>query len=247
MVTAVCLPAGIGAIQAGGRTTWLEAWRTKSGGSQQRKEVAGTMSGAVVTTATGMLVGSERGAPAKLPSMDAESTDESLMLAYAAGDASAFEALYRRHRNTLYGFLMRSLGRRDLADDCFQEVWSRVINARASYRPDARFSTWLLQIANNLLIDRHRRQRPEVPIDAVPELPAGDSRQAPDRALSEFERHRQLRTAIAGLPDEQRQALLMRLDQELSLDEIGAITGVGRETVKSRLRYAMDKLKELLT
>ena len=188
-----------------------------------------------------------RDVPAKLPAMDAESTDESLMLAYAAGDASAFEALYRRHRNTLYGFLMRSLGRRDQADDCFQEVWSRVINARTSYRPEARFSTWLLQIANNLLIDRHRRQRPELPIDAVPELQDTDSGQVPDRALSEFERHRQLRTAMAALPAEQRQALLMRLDQELSLDEIGAITGVGRETVKSRLRYAMDKLKELLT
>lgn len=186
-------------------------------------------------------------AAARLARMDAEASDETLMLAYAAGNAAAFETLYRRHRNTLYGFLMRSLGRRDQADDCFQEVWSRVINARTSYRPDARFTTWMLQIANNLLIDRHRRQRPEVPIEAVPELPADDVERAPERVLSQFERQRQLRMAIAALPDEQRQAVLLRLDQELSLEEIGGVTGVGRETVKSRLRYAMDKLRELLT
>lgn len=249
MGAAVCLRAGTSLmpVQAGGRSALSECWQAKRVGNDCTGPAAGTALAPVAACVVGSSPSPAAGLPAKLPAMDAQSTDESLMLAYAAGDASAFEVLYRRHRNTLYGFLMRSLGRRDQADDCFQEVWSRVINARASYRPDARFSTWLLQIANNLLIDRHRRLRPEVPIEAVPELPGTDNGQAPDRALSEFERHRQLRIAMAALPSEQRQALLMRLDQELSLEEIGVITGVGRETVKSRLRYAMDKLKELLT
>lgn len=184
-----------------------------------------------------------------LPRMTPEPSDEALMLAYASGDVGAFENLYRRHRSTLYGFLMRSLGRRDQADDCFQEIWSRVIAARADYTIQARFTTWLLQIAHNLLIDRHRRQRPDIPLDAVPEsaVEMDDPPDEPERVLSEFECHRRLRTAIAGLPPEQRHAVLLRLDQELSLDEIGQITGVGRETVKSRLRYAMDKLKEALS
>ena len=181
--------------------------------------------------------------------MTPEPSDEILMQAWAAGDASAFEVLYRRHRSTLYGFLMRSLGRRDQADDCFQDVWGRVIRARDSYRPEAKFTTWLLQIAHHLLIDRHRRQRPDVPLDAVaePEQPADDDAASPETLLSAFEQHRRLRTVVAALPLEQRNALLMRLDQELSLEEIAHITGVGRETVKSRLRYAMDKLKDALS
>jgi RNA polymerase sigma-70 factor (ECF subfamily) len=183
--------------------------------------------------------------------MIGEPSDEILMQSYVAGDAAAFEVLYRRHKNMLYGFLMRSLGRRDQADDCFQEVWSRVINAAARYRPDARFSTWLLQIAHNLLIDRHRRQRPEQSLDAEqgegPVIAAlVESEATPERQLSDFERQRRLRQAIAALPAEQRHVVLLRLDQELSLEEIGQITGVGRETVKSRLRYAMDKLRESL-
>ncbi len=183
--------------------------------------------------------------------MTAEPSDEFLMQAYAAGDAKAFEALYRRHRSTLYGFLMRALGRRDQADDCFQEVWSRVINAAPRYRPEAKFSTWLLQIAHNLLIDRHRRQRPEQSLDAAegegPVIAALVEYEAtPERQLSQFEVQQRLRQAVAALPAEQRQVVLLRLDQELSLEEIGEITGVGRETVKSRLRYAMDKLREWL-
>lgn len=183
--------------------------------------------------------------------MIGEHSDEILMQSYVAGDAAAFEALYRRHRNTLYGFLMRSLGRRDQADDCFQEVWSRVITASARYRADAKFSTWLLQIAHNLLIDRHRRQRPEQSLDGSdadgPVIAALVEHEAtPERQLSEFERQQRLRQAIAALPAEQRHVVLLRLEQELSLEEIGEITGAGRETVKSRLRYAMDKLRERL-
>ena len=180
--------------------------------------------------------------------MDADTSDEMLMQAYAAGDADAFQVLYQRHRSLLYGFLMRSLGRRDWADDCFQETWSRVIRARNRYRPEAKFSTWLLQIAHNLLIDRHRQQRPHVPLDLVAE-PADDSdgQQQPDAVLDRFQRSRRLREAIAALPAQQRQAVLLRLDQELALEEIATVTGVGRETVKSRLRYAMAKLREALS
>ena len=181
--------------------------------------------------------------------MIGEPSDEHLMLAYGRGDIGAFDVLYRRHRGTVYGFLIRSLGRRDLADDCFQEVWSRVVKARAGYRVDARFTTWLLQIAHNLLVDRFRRQRPEVDLDAVPESAFEPIRPSvqPEHVLADFERQRCLRMAIAALPDDQRHAVLLRLDQELSLEEIASVTGVGRETVKSRLRYAMDKLREALT
>ncbi len=179
--------------------------------------------------------------------MDAERSDEDLMLDYAHGNAAAFDVLYGRHRAPLLRFLVRGLRQRALAEECFQEVWSRVITARDRYRPDAKFTTWLYQIANRLLIDQYRRQssRPEATADpdTALALASDDEERQPDRVLGDFEIRRRLQQALEELPDEQRIAVQLRLEQELSLEEIGEITGVGRETVKSRLRYALDRLK----
>jgi RNA polymerase sigma-70 factor (ECF subfamily) len=185
-----------------------------------------------------------------LRGMTGERTDEDLMLAYAHGDARAFETLYERHRGGLYRFVLRGLSQRALADECFQEIWSRVIVARERYRPDAKFSTWLYQIAHNLLIDQYRRTRPEVSAGededgALREFP-DDAAREPERQLTDFEERRRLQRALEELPDDQRIAIQLRLEQELPLEEIARITGVGRETVKSRLRYALDKLKSRL-
>ena len=176
--------------------------------------------------------------------------DALLMLAYARGDLAAFEALYARHRGMLYRFLLRSVRDPHRTDELFQETWSRVISARLRYQPQAKFSTWLLQIAHNLMIDGSRRQRPMAGGDeaeAVLGNLATPEREQPDHALSEFERRRNLQRAIEQLPDEQRTAVLLRLEQELSLEEIAVVTGAGRETVKSRLRYAMNRLREVLS
>lgn len=182
--------------------------------------------------------------------MTPDSTDEELMLAYADGDLRAFDALYGRHRGPLYRFVLRGLGQRALADECFQEIWGRVVSARGRYRAEARFTTWLYQIAHNLLIDQYRRARPEVPMaededGQLHEFPDDEGKQ-PERELSEFEERRRVQLALQELPEEQRIALQLRLEQELPLEEIARITGVGRETVKSRLRYALDKLKSRL-
>ena len=175
-------------------------------------------------------------------------TDEELMLAYAAGDIAAFETLYARHRGPLYRFIVRGISPRATADECFQDTWARVVAARARYRPEARFGTWLYQIAQRLLIDQYRRARPQVSLDEddSPLHLAGDEQEKPEQELGRFEEQRRLRQALAELPDEQRIVLQLRLEQELPLEEIGEITGVGRETVKSRLRYAMDKLRARL-
>lgn len=181
--------------------------------------------------------------------MTAEPTDEELMLAYARGQVAAFETLYQRHRGALYRFLIRGIRPRASADECFQEVWSRVVVARERYRPDAKFSTWLYQIAHNLLVDQYRRARPEISSDdesaPLAQMQAEESDQ-PERALSDFEQRRRLQQALDELPDDQRIALQLRLEQEMPLEEIAGVTGVGRETVKSRLRYALDKLKARL-
>ncbi|MBP3974811.1 RNA polymerase sigma factor [Pseudoxanthomonas spadix] len=171
--------------------------------------------------------------------------DEVLMLAYAAGDVRAFEQLYARHRGPLYRFLMRQLRNAALADEVFQDVWQRVIAARASWQPEAAFSTWLFRIAHNRLNDhwRAQRHRPAAPEDADQRVAGLADPDTPERQLAQFEQRRDLQRALDALPDDQREVLVLRLEQELTLEEIGQITGVGRETVKSRLRYAMDKLR----
>ena len=171
------------------------------------------------------------------------------MLAYAGGETRAFETLYTRHRGTVYRFLLRSISRRDLADELFQETWSRVISARARYRPEAKFTTWMLQIAHNLLIDSFRRQRPEdtgEKAELAMQFAESETSEQPDRVLTAFEQSRQLQNALAELPDDQRSAFLLRVENGLSVEEIAEVTSVGRETAKSRLRYALEKLREAL-
>ena len=183
--------------------------------------------------------------------MDTAPADEELMLAYGRGDSAAFDQLYARHRGGLYRFLLRGVSERAVAEELYQDTWTRVIAARERWRPEAKFSTWLYQIGHNLLVDHYRRQRPGVEggdgPDALLQSLPGDEQRQPEHELSEFERRRGLQRAIESLPAEQRVALQLRIDQELSLEEIGRITGAGRETVKSRLRYAMDKLRGTVT
>ena len=177
-----------------------------------------------------------------------DASDEALMLAYAAGDAGAFEQLYARHRRKLYHYLLRQLRDNALADEFFQDVWQRVIAARAGWKPEAGFATWLYTIAHHRLGDHWRslKHRPAAPADADERTARVADPDTPERVLSEFERRRQLQLALDDLPEEQREVLLLRLEQELTLEEIGEVTGVGRETVKSRLRYAKDKLRARL-
>lgn len=174
--------------------------------------------------------------------------DDQLMLAWAAGNLRAFEVLYGRHKGPLYRFLRRQLRDPALAEELFQDVWQRVIAARAGWKPEAAFSTWLYRVAHNRLNDHWRaaRHRPAAPADAELRIDAIPDPETPERTLSEFEQRRRLQLALEELPDEQREVVLLRLEQELTLEQIGEITGAGRETVKSRLRYAMDKLRTRL-
>jgi RNA polymerase sigma-70 factor (ECF subfamily) len=163
------------------------------------------------------------------------------MLAYRDGNAGAFETLYTRHRGRLYRFVLRSVKTRGTAEELFQEVWMRVIEARGRYTPQARFTTWLYTIAHNLLTDHWRRKGLTlVELDEDTQAPAPDdpARSAEARqALSRFA------VALEALPPAQRQAFLLHEEGGLSIAEIAAATGSNEEAAKSRLRYAMTKLK----
>jgi RNA polymerase sigma-70 factor (ECF subfamily) len=178
--------------------------------------------------------------------------DAQLMLAYARGEMRAFETLYARHRGALYRYLVRQSRDTDTAHDLFQEVWSRVIVNRARYQPRAKFRTFLFTLAHNCFIDHCRRVKAR-PVamgvddaDAADLLPA-DADTLPDMEIERDEVSRRYRAALAGLPAEQRDVYLLHEESELSLDEIARVTGVGTETAKSRLRYAVGKLKTAMT
>jgi len=185
--------------------------------------------------------------------VDAMSEDEDaqLMLAYARGQMGAFETLYARHRGALYRYLVRQARDGEVANDLFQEVWSRVIVNRARYEPRAKFRTFLFTLAHNCFIDHCRRakSRPQglkvEDADAADLLPADDE-ELPDVQLARDEGTRRYRAALAALPAEQRDVYLLHEESDLSLEEIARVTGVGAETAKSRLRYAVGKLKAAL-
>ncbi|MBV9749530.1 MAG: RNA polymerase sigma factor [Acetobacteraceae bacterium] len=185
-------------------------------------------------------------------SASAEPSDESLMCAYRDGDAAAFDRLYARHRGPVYRFFRRQLDTAEAADELFQDVWMKLIDARNSYTPQAKFTTYLYTIAHNRLMDHFRaRTRAGLrSLDADEDI--AEALAIPDHELpmSIAERRQcaeQLRTAVADLPFAQREALLLHAEGELSLEEIAVMTGTQRETVKSRIRYAVSKLRRELS
>ena len=86
----------------------------------------------------------------------ADDSDEALMLAYASGRAVAFDTLYERHRSAVYRYLLRHCGNAATADELFQDVWMSVIRVRETWRPTAKFTTWLYTLARNRLVDHWR-------------------------------------------------------------------------------------------
>jgi len=177
-------------------------------------------------------------------------SDEQLILKYAKGDAEAFEVIYLRHKNSLFRYCLRQFSSRAVAEECFQEIWFKVINNRFNYQPKALFTTYLYRIAQNHVIDIYRKEKKRVADtefeeSATNKTVLGDDLVAKDRSNLE-ERALILRKQIALLPFEQRNTLLLKLDAGLSLEEIGTVLGCGKETVKSRLRYATKKLRGML-
>jgi RNA polymerase sigma-70 factor (ECF subfamily) len=169
--------------------------------------------------------------------------DSALMLRYSDGDVAAFETLYRRHNDAVYRYLLRLCQHRDTAEDIFQEVWGKIVKARENYRPTAKFSTFLYRVAHNCFIDHVRRNRRHtMTADVEPDTQA-DPGDLPETETERSLARERLDVALQQLPDEQRDVFLLREEAGLSLEQIAAITDCNRETAKSRLRYAVNKLR----
>lgn len=191
-----------------------------------------------------------------MPRPHRELPDEDLMLAYASGDATAFDVLYARHEAALYRFVRRLLGARlaAQADEVFQEAWLRVVSARASFKPQgASWRTWAFTIAHNLAMDRLRVSGREVAVDggddgaeeALDWLMAEADRVAPSSEDQAFWRSAgaQLLHCLEALPDEQRAAFLLHHEDGASVEDMAQRLALPFETAKSRLRYALKKLR----
>lgn len=175
-------------------------------------------------------------------------SDEDLMLRYRDGDGGAFESLYLRHKGGIYRYFLRQCRDTATAEELFQDVWMKVIGARARYTVRAKFTTWLYQMARNRLIDYYRRQagggyrREDCPMD--PEMPAAGLHDQPQQQAEMHEQVKMLTQLIDALPAEQREAFILKEESGMNIAAIAEVTGVNAETVKSRLRYAVKKLRQ---
>ena len=188
-----------------------------------------------------------------------EVPDEALMLRYQGGDRGAFAFLVKRHKTNVYNFILRQVRIGSVAEDLTQDVFVRVVQSAAEFRHSARFSTWVYTIARNLCIDQLRRlqhrRHPSLdqPLGNDGEGPTlGDSMPAQhpsasaERAAVASEVQASILRAVEALPDDQREVFLLREVADLPFRDIAEITGVPENTVKSRMRYALDRLKQAL-
>lgn len=183
-------------------------------------------------------------------------TNEQLMVAYSQGDASAFEELLRRHQRPVLNFIFRYVGNRSTAEDLVQDVFMRIIRRASSYKREAKFTTWLYTIARNICIDHSRRMQHRraasldhpVRADGEDRRTLGESIASPDAATDRRAIGRQLgkqiKVAVDNLADDQREVFLMREYLGLPFKEIAEIVGIPENTAKSRMRYALEKLRQ---
>jgi RNA polymerase sigma-70 factor, ECF subfamily len=178
-----------------------------------------------------------------------------LMLAYQAGDESAFDQLVERYSGRIFALITRFMGAGSGREDLLQEVFLRVIRARDRYRPDARLSTWLYRITFNLCVNEGQRRRNKAALsldkdrseDGTALLDREDAGvPTPSSELERAEAVKAVRQAIAGLPDQQRMALILAKYEDLPYAEVAVALDSTEKAVKSMIHRAREKLRATL-
>jgi len=185
-----------------------------------------------------------------------ERTDEELLALYAAGEADAFGLLLERYRTPMFNFVARNAGDYPRAEDLTQEVFLRAIQRADQFRGESKVSTWLYRIARNLCIDHRRRMRHrghaslDAPVGgdgpSLGERLPGQARPA-DREIVGGDLRARILAAVEGLPEDQREVFLLRQFENMAFAEIAEVVGASENTVKSRMRYALLRLREALS
>lgn len=180
------------------------------------------------------------GMNAAIKNISVDSSDNDLMAAYLFGNQQAFNLLYQRYRSKIFRYISGNLPA-SYVDDVFQETWMRVIKAQKSYAAGSHFQAWLYRIAHNCIVDKLREK--DIPTDS--EQPEHHET-SPDKVQSQAQQAQWLKDCIAALPLAQRDAFLLKQNSGLNNQAIGEIIGDNAEAVKSRIRYATQKLRECL-
>lgn len=179
--------------------------------------------------------------------MDNDISDEDLMLNYASGDATAFETLYLRHKGSVFRYIFNLCRNEAIAEELFQEVWMKLINARKRYQVKAKFTTYLYKLAHNQFIDHYRKQNvrivEEQAIDVDNVEPEQSRHDNPEKNTQISQAINNLSELLVALPREQQEVFLLREETGMSIPEIAETLGINQEAAKSRLRYAIRKLR----
>jgi RNA polymerase sigma-70 factor (ECF subfamily) len=168
-------------------------------------------------------------------------SDDQLMVSFGRGDRSAFDVLYARYKQPLYGYLYRNCGNEASIDELFQDIWLKVIASSSRYQRRGKFRSWIFTLAHHCIVDFYRKSgRQAVEHSTVEELA---SNQSTESNVRDSELLLAVQVAIASLPLEQRQAFCLREESGFSVKEIAQIQDISVEAAKSRLRYAYGKLR----
>lgn len=191
-----------------------------------------------------------------------EISDETLMSQFQGGDRAALATLVGRHKTSIFNFILRQVRDRSVAEDLTQDMFVRVVQSAASFKHEARFTTWAYAIARNLCIDHLRKSglRRHASLDqpihregaagsATMGAQLADERPdaSAERALISSDIGARVNEAVQSLPAEQREVFLLRQLGKIPFKEIAKITGAQENTVKSRMRYALERLQEALS
>ena len=171
-------------------------------------------------------------------------TDESLFDTYRSGDMNAFETLYQRYRQPLYLYLLRRGHGESSAEDLFHDCWLRIINHHRQF-DGQNFKAWLFTIARNMSTDHFRKSQIRS-ADSLEAEPIHNAHVSTERQQLAEDCVELVKSSVAALPMEQRDVFLLKQEAGLSLQQIAELMAVGRETIKSRIRYAMKQLKNML-
>ena len=180
--------------------------------------------------------------------IDNDDSDENLMLAYQTGNQKAFACLYQRYRQTLFAYLVKTLGQKNQAEEVYQEIWLSLIRQRERYTVSASFRTYIFCIAHSRVLDFYRQQGKLAANDSLDDDfdIAACAYDEPHSQLEEQRLLERLQFCLQQLPDEQRAVMVLKLESELSLQAIAEQLNVAFEALKSRFRYAQKKLQQCL-
>lgn len=167
--------------------------------------------------------------------------DDELIRQYCSGNAAAFDQLYARYRLAVFNYISRQVHPRSQAEDIFQDVWLRVVRSLDRYESNGPFAAWLFTIARNRLTDYWRANKPEM-LEENDEHE--DQHPSPDHLHFIRSCIERLVELLNKLKPEQRDAFILQQESGLTLEQIAQVAACGRETIKSRLRYAMQKLRK---